>query len=73
MEFTGKKGFLKTGSVVALIGLILNIVGLMYLPDRHLSIMYSSEIYLANALSLVGVGLIVIGLAIVLVGMLRVD
>ncbi len=52
MEFTGKKGFLKTGSVVALIGLSLSA---------------------QSTLSLVGVGLIVIGLAIVLVGMLRVD
>jgi len=73
MEFMGKKNFFNTGSAVALIGLILNIVGLMRLPHEHLSVMYSSDIYIANALSLVGAGLIVVGLAIMLVGMLRVD
>jgi len=73
MEFTGKKSFLRTGSAVALIGLVLNIAGLQCLPDKHLSVTYSSEIFLANAMGLVGVGLILIGFTVALVGMLRVD
>lgn len=73
MAFKGKRSFFKAGSVTALLGAVLNIIGFIYLPYYWLSSTYPSDIYWTNTINLVGIGLILTGLVIIIIGTLRED
>lgn len=71
MAFKGKGSFYGTGLAALLLGVALNFIGFIYLPKYHLSTTYPSDIYWTNTLNLVGIGLVLIGLAVIFVGALR--
>ena len=72
--FSTKRGFFKTGSVALLLGVILNLIGTIYVPKKiAYSLMSASDAYLVNTFSSVSMVLITLGLIIISAGMLRAD